>query len=148
MELVKGRPESNEGRLDKEIRTYDLLDSLGVEYWRVDHEEATNMEVCEEIDRVLGAQICKNLFLCNRQKTNFYLLMIPGDKVFKTKVPRNVRISEAPSHGKPVMYYDKASKGSEAYELVCHELLGEPLELPQKKKIFSFKKHKKGKRSS
>jgi len=70
------------------------------------------------------------------------------DKVFKTKVPRNVRISEAPSHGKPVMYYDKASKGSEAYELVCHELLGEPLELPQKKKIFSFKKHKKGKSSS
>ncbi len=70
------------------------------------------------------------------------------DKVFKTKVPRNVRISEAPSHGKPVMYYDKASKGSESYELVCHEMLGEPLELPQKKKIFSFKKHKKGKRSS
>jgi chromosome partitioning protein len=70
------------------------------------------------------------------------------DKVFKTKVPRNVRISEAPSHGKPVMYYDKASKGAEAYELVCHELLGEPLELPKKKKIFSFKKHKKGKRSS
>ena len=70
------------------------------------------------------------------------------DKVFKTKVPRNVRISEAPSHGKPVMYYDKTSKGAEAYELVCHELLGEPLELPKKKKIFSFKKHKKGKSSS
>ena len=70
------------------------------------------------------------------------------DKVFKTKVPRNVRISEAPSHGKPVMYYDKASKGAEAYELVCHELLGEPLELPKKKKVFSFRKHKKGKRSS
>ncbi|MCR4794760.1 MAG: AAA family ATPase [Ruminococcus sp.] len=70
------------------------------------------------------------------------------DKVFKTKVPRNVRISEAPSHGMPVMYYDKTSKGAEAYELVCHELLGEPLELPKKKKIFSFKKHKKGKSSS
>ena len=70
------------------------------------------------------------------------------DKVFKTKVPRNVRISEAPSHGKPVMYYDKASKGSESYELVCHEILGEPLELPKKKKIFSFKKHKNGKRST
>ena len=68
-------------------------------------------------------------------------------KVFQTKVPRNVRISEAPSHGKPVMYYDKSSKGAEAYELVCHELLGEPLELPKKVKIFSFKKHKKGKRS-
>ncbi|WP_303787884.1 ParA family protein [Ruminococcus flavefaciens] len=70
------------------------------------------------------------------------------DKVFKTKIPRNVRISEAPSHGKPVMYYDKASKGSESYELVCHEILGEPLELPKKKKIFSFKKNRKGKRSS
>ncbi|MBP5431862.1 ParA family protein [Ruminococcus sp.] len=70
------------------------------------------------------------------------------DKIFQTKVPRNVRISEAPSHGKPVMYYDKGSKGSEAYELVCHEMLGEPLELPKKKKIFSFRKNKKGKRSS
>lgn len=66
------------------------------------------------------------------------------DKVFKTKIPRNVRISEAPSHGKPVMYYDKSSKGAEAYELVCHELLNEPLELPKKKKVFSFKKHRKG----
>ena len=70
------------------------------------------------------------------------------DKVFKTKIPRNVRISEAPSHGKPVMYYDKTSKGSESYELVCHEILDEPLELPKKKKIFSFKKNRKGKRSS
>lgn len=65
----------------------------------------------------------------------------PG-KVFKTKIPRNVRISEAPSHGKPVMYYDKASKGAESYELLCHEILGEPLELPKKKKIFSFKRKK------
>ena len=62
------------------------------------------------------------------------------DKVFTTKIPRNVRISEAPSHGKPVMYYDKASKGAEAYELLGHEILGEPLELPKKKKIFSFKR--------
>ena len=65
----------------------------------------------------------------------------PG-KVFETKIPRNVRLSEAPSHGKPVMYYDKSSKGAESYELLCHELLGEPLELPQKKRrgIFTFKK--------
>ncbi|WP_455530590.1 ParA family protein [Ruminococcus sp.] len=70
------------------------------------------------------------------------------NKLFKTRIPRNVRISEAPSHGKPVMYYDKGSKGAESYELVCHEILGEPLELPKKKKIFSFKKNKKGKRSS
>ncbi len=85
MNLQKGRPVTNEGRLEKEIRTYDLLDQVGVEYWRVDHEPAFTMEACAEIDRVLGSMICKNLFLCNRQKTAFYLLMIPDGKTFKTK---------------------------------------------------------------
>ena len=86
MELVKGRPVTNEGRLEKEIRCYDLLDRLGVEYQRIDHEAAMTMEACVEIDKVLDATICKNLLLCNRQCTAFYLLMIPGDKVFKTSV--------------------------------------------------------------
>lgn len=86
MELVNGRPATNEGRLDKEIRCYDLLDKLGVEYQRIDHEAAMTMEACAEIDKVLDATICKNLLLCNRQNTAFYLLMIPGDKVFKTSV--------------------------------------------------------------
>ena len=86
LELVKGRPDSTEGRLEKEIRTYDLLDSLGIEYERVDHEEANTMEACAAIDEVLApAVICKNLFLCNTQKTKFYLLMIKNDKKFKTK---------------------------------------------------------------
>ncbi|MBQ9168739.1 MAG: prolyl-tRNA synthetase associated domain-containing protein [Oscillospiraceae bacterium] len=85
MILVNGRPENNEGRLDKEIRVYDFLDALGVMYQRIDHEAAMTMEACEEIDRMLEATICKNLFLCNRQMTDFYLLMIPGNKVFKTK---------------------------------------------------------------
>lgn len=85
MTLVNGRPADDTGRLEKEIRTYDFLDRLGISYQRIDHEAAFTMEVCEEIDRVLGATICKNLFLCNRQKTDFYLLMIPGDKTFKTK---------------------------------------------------------------
>ncbi len=85
MELVNGRPADIQGRLDKEIRVYDFLDSLGLDYQRIDHEAAMTMEVCEEIDRVLGATICKNLLLCNRQETQFYLLMLPGDKVFKTK---------------------------------------------------------------
>ena len=85
MELVKGRPEDCSGRLDKEIRCYDLLDKLGIDYQRVDHDEANTMEICREIDVVLQATICKNLLLCNRQCTAFYLLMIPGDKVFKTK---------------------------------------------------------------
>ena len=88
MDLVihKGRPTDNSGRMEKEIRTYDLLDSLGIEYERVDHEAAETMEACAEVDKILApAVICKNLFLCNTQKTNFYLLMIREDKKFKTK---------------------------------------------------------------
>ena len=86
MELVNGRPANCAGRLEKEIRCYDLLDSLGIDYRRIDHEAAMTMEACEEIDRVLDAVICKNLLLCNRQCTEFYLLMLPGDKHFKTSV--------------------------------------------------------------
>ena len=78
LELLKGR-------LDKEKRVYDFLDSLSVEYQRIDHEKADNMEACREIDEALQATVCKNLFLCNTQKTKFYLLMIPGYKKFKTK---------------------------------------------------------------
>ena len=85
MELFDGRPKNVEGRLLREIRTYDYLDYLGIEYKRTDHERADNMEACNQIDSVLGVIICKNLFLCNRQKTDFYLLMMPGDKKFKTK---------------------------------------------------------------
>lgn len=77
--------------MEKEIRVYDLLDSLGIDYQRVDHEAAMTMEACREIDQALSkgveneVEICKNLFLCNRQVTEFYLLLIPGDKPFKTK---------------------------------------------------------------
>ena len=85
MELFQGRPESMEGRLPREIRTYDFLDRLGIAYQRTDHEPADHMEACNRIDAVLGVVICKNLFLCNRQETNFYLLMMPGEKKFKTK---------------------------------------------------------------
>ena len=85
MELVQGRPQTNEGRLPKEIRVYDLLDSLGIRYQRIDHPAAMTMEDCAAVDAVLDATICKNLLLCNRQKTDFYLLMMPGDKPFKTK---------------------------------------------------------------
>ena len=85
MEIVKGRPLNVKERLKKEVRVYDLLDELDIEYWRIDHEVAQTMEDCEEVDRILDAVICKNLFLCNRQKTKFYLLMMPGDKAIKTK---------------------------------------------------------------
>mgnify|MGYP000333816531 FL=1 len=101
MERVTGRPKNTEGRLEKEIRVYDLLDSLGIEYERIDHEPAMTIEACEEIDQALGAVICKNLFLCNRQETDFYLLMIPGDKKFKTKDISAQIGSSRLSFGKP-----------------------------------------------
>ena len=85
MELFKGRPIDCENREERETMVYDFLDNLGIEYHRVDHDHAETMEACNEIDKVLDVVMCKNLFLCNRQKTVFYLLMMPGDKPFKTK---------------------------------------------------------------
>ena len=87
MELYHGSPETMEGRSDREARSYELLDRLHIDFDRTDHFDtpATTMEVCAEVDAVLGVKICKNLFLCNRQKTAFYLLIMPGDKPFKTK---------------------------------------------------------------
>ena len=84
MKLVTGRPENCLDRLPKEVRVYDLLDSLNVPYQRIDHEATMTMEACAAVDEVLEATICKNLLLCNRQCTAFYLLMIVGDKQFKT----------------------------------------------------------------
>lgn len=83
--LQKGRPEDESGKLDKEIRVYDLLDRLGIVYDRVEHEALATMEACIEVDELLNVNMCKNLFLCNAQKTRFYLLLMPGEKKFKTK---------------------------------------------------------------
>ena len=83
--LQQGRPENAAERLPVERACYDLLDRLGIPYGRVDHDEAATIEACEAVDVALGTEICKNLFLCNRQKTQFYLLLIGGAKVFKTK---------------------------------------------------------------
>lgn len=109
MELIKGRPTDCSGRLEREVRVYDLLDKLGIEYERTDHEEANTMEKCNEIDKILDTIICKNLFLCNRQQTEFYLLMMPGDKPFKTKyITKQLgcsRLSFAPSE-KMLEYLD------------------------------------------
>lgn len=79
----EGRPA--EKRTPQEDAVYDALDALAIPFWRVDHEHADTMEDCLLIEEVLGGKICKNLFLCNRQGTEFYLLMMPGDKPFKTK---------------------------------------------------------------
>ena len=78
------RPESQ--LLPQEAAAFDLLDKLGIEYDRVSHDAAFNMELCAEVGRALDVSVCKNLFLCNRQATEFYLLLLPGDKPFKTKL--------------------------------------------------------------
>ena len=100
MNLQIGRPITKERRLDKEVRTYDLLDELNIYFERVDHEPAMTIESCKDVEKILGATICKNLFLCNTQKTNFYLLVMPGDKKFQTKVVSKLlgvaRLSFAP----------------------------------------------------
>ncbi|MBP5230733.1 MAG: prolyl-tRNA synthetase associated domain-containing protein [Clostridia bacterium] len=87
MELMHGSPADLPARSEREQKCYRLLDSLGVAFDRTDHPDrpGTTMEVCADVDAVLGVHICKNLFLCNRQKTDFYLLIMPGDKPFKTK---------------------------------------------------------------
>ena len=88
--VYTGAPESAGGRSETEMRTYAFLDSLGVTYQRADHEHTDTIEACEAVERLLGIRICKNLFLNNRQGTQFYLLMMPGHKVFKTRELSNL----------------------------------------------------------
>ena len=83
--VYKGRPMDSFGRLDREMACYDLLDSLGIPYQRVDHEAADTIAACKEVENYLKIRICKNLFLCNRQKSRFFLLLMDGDKPFHTK---------------------------------------------------------------
>ena len=98
--LYHGRPVSGQ-RLDKELRCYDLLDRLGLAYDRADHDAADTIEACAAVEQVLGAGICKNLFLRNAQKTAFYLLLMPGNKKFKTAVLSKQIGSARLSFGEP-----------------------------------------------
>ena len=85
MLLAQGKPEDLKNRLPREQRVYEFLERLGISYLRADHEPAMTMEACQAVDEAIGAKMCKNLLLCNRQCTDFYLLLMPGDKPFKTK---------------------------------------------------------------
>ncbi len=85
LSIMQGRPATEENRLKKEIRCYDFLDSLGISYERADHDALNTIAECEAVDEALNTKICKNLFLCNRQETSFYLVLMPGDKRFITK---------------------------------------------------------------
>lgn len=70
---------------EKEMLSYLFLEDNGVDYIRAEHDEAATIELCEQVEKVIDAKICKNLLLCNRQQTDFYMLLIPGDLPFKTK---------------------------------------------------------------
>ncbi len=82
-ELFTVRPEKTE--TEKEMHSYVFLEDCNVSYERAEHDEAGTIELCKEVEKILGAEICKNLLLTNRQQTEFYLLLIGGDTVFKTK---------------------------------------------------------------
>lgn len=82
--LYTERPDA-EGRLPREMACYDLLEKLQIPFIRIDHDVTMTIEDCQGVDSLLGIDICKNLFLCNAQKTKFYLLLMPGHKQFKTK---------------------------------------------------------------
>lgn len=97
--IYTGRPADTTSRLPKEIRTYDLLDSLGIAYARADHDTLPTMEACQEVGNLLGIEICKNLFLRNTQKTAFYLLILPGSK--SSKQPLSPNRSAAPAFPLP-----------------------------------------------
>ena len=89
--LYSGRPQDVQGRTPQELACYDLLDSLSIPYTLVDHEHADTIAHCQEVETYLKAQICKNLFLCNRQKTDFYLLVMAGEKPFHWDLPALLR---------------------------------------------------------
>lgn len=66
--IYKGRPQTIQNHLSKEIRTYELLDNLHIPYERLDHEAIFTIEACHSIDKILGIEICKNLFYVMRRK--------------------------------------------------------------------------------
>lgn len=89
-----------QGRPQREMAVYRLLAELGIPYKRMDHEPMATLEACKGVDTILGIHMCKNLFLCNAQKTKFYLVLMPGEKKFKTRELSaqigSVRLSFAP----------------------------------------------------
>ncbi len=80
-----GRPTDITSCSEAETLVYDFLDRIGVNYTTLCHPAAFTMEECENVRKNIGAPVFKNLFLTNRQQTDYYLLMIPADKPFKTK---------------------------------------------------------------
>ena len=84
--IYEGAPELSENREERELRTYRFLEDLDIPFKRLDHGAAMTMEDCDDVDAALDIEHCKNLFLRNTQKTEFYLLLMPHHKKFKTAV--------------------------------------------------------------
>lgn len=78
---------------DREKRTYEFLDKLGIKYERYEHEPVMTIEEAAELDKKMGLEICKNLFLSTRHITEFYLLLMQGSKKFNTgKVSKQIGV--------------------------------------------------------
>ena len=71
-------------RMPLERKFYDTLEKLKIPYEQVDNDPASSMEECAEVDKAIGTEIRKNVFLCNQKKTTFFLLVMPADKAFDT----------------------------------------------------------------
>lgn len=112
-EVYTGGPESAEGRQEREIRTYQLLSQLDIEFQRVDHEAVPTMEACRGIDKALGISMCKNLFLTNAQKTNFYLLLMPGRRSLRQRISPG----RSSRHG----FLSRARNSSKNFWISCPE---------------------------
>ena len=83
-EIYTVAPEHERG--EHETTVYKELDRLGIKYERVDNDTVETMEECVEISEKLGAEIRKTIVVCNRQKTDFYLVILPAGKRFDSKL--------------------------------------------------------------
>ncbi len=103
LSIEKGKPENEEHRLEKELRCYAMLEACGIAYERIDHAPMATVEDCTEVEKMFGIPICKNLFLCNTQKTRFYLLVLNGHKRFRTREVSEQLKSPRLSFGNPAL---------------------------------------------
>ena len=85
-EIFTGAPADMSGRAEREKAVYEFLAGTGVNYCRMDHAPTVTMEECAERGKKLGIVISKNIFLCNTQKTRFYLLVMPASKRYVTRI--------------------------------------------------------------
>lgn len=83
-EVSSQAPEEKRGELENKV--YEVLGKLNIAFERVDNDPVEAMDECKEISEKLGAEIRKSIVLCNRKKTVFYLVILPADKSFDTKV--------------------------------------------------------------